>query len=129
MHSLGLVHRNLSPDVIFQSFDEKRPFFIGDHFYTTEIPNGNQNMNMPNNIYMIRSAKWKGGTKKQDLNALGGIIMAWAIGIDTYAKLMRSRQDRLAQAYSFSQDTSYHPNLREIVRRTLLEPDSPLKIT
>ena len=78
---------------------------------------------------MIRSAKWKGGTKKQDLNALGGIIMAWAIGIDTFAKLMRGRKDRLAQAYSFSQDISYHPNLREIVRRTLLEPDSPLKIT
>jgi hypothetical protein len=55
--------------------------------------------------------------------------MAWAIGIDTFAKLMRGRKDRLAQAYSFSQDTSFRPNLREIVRRTLLEPDSPLKIT
>jgi hypothetical protein len=64
MHNLGFVHRNLSPDVIFQSFDEKRPFFIGDHFYTTEIANANSNMNMPNNIYMIRSTKWRAGTKK-----------------------------------------------------------------
>jgi hypothetical protein len=39
---------------------------------------------------MIRSAKWKGSTKKQDLNAIGGIIKSWAIGIDTYMKIMRS---------------------------------------
>ena len=86
-------------------------------------------MNMPNNIYMIRSPKWRAGTKKQDLNALGGIIMAWAIGIDIYKKKMRSRQDRLAEAWCFQQDASYNANLREIVRKTLLEPDSPLKIT
>ena len=55
--------------------------------------------------------------------------MAWAIGIDIYKKKMRSRQDRLAEAWSFQQDPSYNANLREIVRKTLLEPDSPLKIT
>jgi serine/threonine protein kinase len=29
LHSLGLVHRTLRPDVIFQSKDPHRPFFIG----------------------------------------------------------------------------------------------------
>jgi len=28
MHSLGLVHRALKPDVIFQSDDQRRPLFI-----------------------------------------------------------------------------------------------------
>ena len=64
MHNLGFVHRNLSPQVIFQSEDPDRLFFIADHYYTTEISNGNLNFNLPNNIFMIKSAKWRGGTKK-----------------------------------------------------------------
>ena len=35
MHELGLVHRNLSPDVVFQSNEGDRPFFIAGHEYTT----------------------------------------------------------------------------------------------
>jgi serine/threonine protein kinase len=35
LHSLGLVHRALRPDVIFQSKDPFRPVFIGGLQYTT----------------------------------------------------------------------------------------------
>jgi serine/threonine protein kinase len=128
MHNLGFVHRNLSPNVIFQSHDPDRAFFIGDHYYTTQISNSNMNTGLPGNKYMIKSTKWRAGSKKQDLNALGGIIMAWAVGLDEYKKTMKKQQDRLRYAWSFQQDTSYHPNLREIVGGTLLKPEAPLKL-
>jgi len=35
LHEMGFVHRNLSPDVVFQSLDEVRPLFIAGHEYTT----------------------------------------------------------------------------------------------
>jgi serine/threonine protein kinase len=54
MHELGLVHRNLRPDVVFQSNDPLRPFFIAGHDYTTHISNTNINQNIPDNKYIIR---------------------------------------------------------------------------
>ena len=64
----------------------------------------------------------RGHTKKQDINVLGGIILSWAIGIDTYMNIM-SLSERLALAFSLSQVTSFDPNLRDIVRFSLLKPD------
>lgn len=98
MHELGLVHRNLCPEVVFQSNEEKRPFFIAGHDYTTQISNKNQSHNMPDNKYVIRDITWRAGSKKQDLCALGGIIMAWQIGIIDYNKVMRRKIGRMEQA-------------------------------
>ena len=54
--------------------------------------------------------------------------MAWAVGLDEYKKRMKKQNDRLAYAWSFLQDPSFNPNLREIVGGTLLRPDAPLKL-
>ena len=35
LHEMGFVHRNLSPEVVFQSLDDVRPLFIAGHEYTT----------------------------------------------------------------------------------------------
>ena len=86
------------------------------------------NSGLPGNKYMKKSSKWRAGSKKQDLNALGGIIMAWAVGLDEYKKTMKKLKDRLAYAWLFQQNNSFNPNLREIVGGTLLRPDAPLKL-
>ena len=86
------------------------------------------NHNLPGNKFMIKSNKWRAGSRKQDLNALGGIIMVWAIGLTKYYQIMKKHKDRLINASSFTQDTSFHPNLRDIVRFTLLSPDAPLSL-
>jgi hypothetical protein len=35
LHEMGIVHRNLIPEVVFQSLVEVRPLFIAGHEYTT----------------------------------------------------------------------------------------------
>jgi hypothetical protein len=55
LHEMGFVHRNLCPEVIFQSQDSASPFFIAGHEYTTQISNENKNFNLPDNKYIFRN--------------------------------------------------------------------------
>ena len=94
LHGLGHVHRNLRPELVFQSNDARRPLFIVGHDYTTEVSNQNQNFGLPDNIYMIRNTSWRAGSKKPDLCALGGILMAWHVGLVKYQKEMKKKSNR-----------------------------------
>ena len=64
LHSLGLVPRNLRPEVIFQSGDPRRPMFISGHDFTTTISNCNLNYRIPDNIYTIKGKDRRAGSKK-----------------------------------------------------------------
>ena len=104
LHSLGLVHRALKPDVIFQSDDQRRPLFIASHEYTTQISCRDVNFNLPDNMYQIKSKQWRAGSKKQDLCALGGIIMAWQVSVEVYEKIMRNSKNRMKNVQEFVKD-------------------------
>jgi hypothetical protein len=93
MHKLGLVHRNFRPDVIFQSTESRRPLFIAGHEYTTTHANTDLNTNLPNNPYIIRDPGCRAGSKKQDLVALGGIILAWQVGVTKFEQRMKKKAD------------------------------------
>ena len=86
LHGLGHVHRNLRPELVFQSNDIRRPLFIAGHDYTTEVSNQDQNFGLPDNIYTNRNTSWRAGSKKPDLCALGGILMAWKVGLINYLR-------------------------------------------
>ena len=53
-----------------------------------KISNNNINFNIKDNIFQIKSLHWRAGSKKQDLNALGGIIMAWHLGFYELAEFL-----------------------------------------
>ena len=38
------------------------------------------------NIFIIRNTSWRAGSKKPDLCALGGILMAWQVGLMMFSK-------------------------------------------
>jgi hypothetical protein len=57
---------------------------------------------MPDNKYFIRSTNNRAGSKNPDLCALGGIIMCWQVGYETFQKMMRKKSDRAKHATSFS---------------------------
>ena len=50
---------------------------------------------MPNNPYIMRDPKWRAGSKKQDLVALGGIILAWQVGVERYEKYRKKKANKL----------------------------------
>ena len=77
LQKLGFVHRNLRPEVVFQSKDPHRPLILAGHEYTTQISNLNFNFNIPNNIFQVKSKKLRAGSKRQDLNAFGAL---WWLG-------------------------------------------------
>ena len=76
---------------------------------------------------MIFSDK-RAGSKKQDLCALAGILVAWQVGVDTFEKQMKKMVNRLKFIEEFSRDQKYNSYIREIARRTVLTPDSCLTI-
>ena len=41
LHKLGFVHRNLRPEVVFQSQHPHRPLILAGHEYTTQFSNQN----------------------------------------------------------------------------------------
>ena len=47
---------------------------------------------LPDNEYIIRLNNRRAGSKKQDLCALGGILMAWQLGIDKFIIQMRKKE-------------------------------------
>lgn len=85
-------------------------------------------MNTKNNIYQIRSDTWVRGSIEQDLNAIGGIIMAYDLGINIYSEFMLFKNDRIKNANEYFRNTDYNKHLRHIVKATLLEPAAPMGI-
>jgi hypothetical protein len=81
MNKVGFVHRNLRPDVIFESDDGNPRLFISGLDYATQTNNKNMNFNIPDNIYRPKLANMRAGDTRQDILALAGIIMAWQSSI------------------------------------------------
>ena len=63
---------------------------ITGHEYTTQISNSNVNFNIPDNIYKYKCKAWCVDSKLQDFSSLGGIIMAWQIGVIDFERQWRS---------------------------------------
>ena len=68
--------------------------FISGHDYTTTISNCNLNYKIPDNIYTLRGKNRRAGSKKQYLIALGGMIMAWQVGLDIFEQHMKKISNR-----------------------------------
>jgi hypothetical protein len=49
----------------------------------------------------MKDSKWRAGSKRQDLNALAGIIMAWQVGVRDYEKKMKVLKNRRGQVEDF----------------------------
>lgn len=123
LHSHGVVHRTLQPEVIFQSCDPRRPLFIGGHELTTQISNMNLNLKLPDSPYKLIFSDKRAGSKRQDLCALAGILVAWQVGVEIYEKKMKKTVDRLKFMTEFAEDQKYLKEIREIVKGTVLAPD------
>ena len=41
------------------------------------------------NIFHVKSKKLRAGSKRQDLNAIGGIVVAWQVGVRVFEKEMK----------------------------------------
>ena len=54
-----------------------------------QITNLNTNVNLPDNIYQVESKEWRAGSKRQDLNAFGGLVVAWQVGLRVFEKEMK----------------------------------------
>ena len=59
-----------------------------------KISNLNINHNIPDNIFQVKSKKWRAGSKRQDLNAFGGIVVAWQVGLRIFEKEMKQIKNR-----------------------------------
>ena len=68
---------------------------------------------------MIRSTSWRVGSKKQELCALGGILMAWQVGLIEFQKQMKKKSNRIMNITKFFEDKKISVHMRKIVRHTL----------
>ena len=70
----------------------------------------------------------RAGSKKQDLCALAGILVAWQVGVETYERQMKKIQNRFKFIEEFAADEKYDKQIREIARETVLAQDTCLTI-
>ena len=54
-----------------------------------QISNLNTNFNLPDNIYQVKSKKWRAGSNRQDLNAFRGLVDAWQVEVRIFEKEMK----------------------------------------
>ncbi len=64
---------------------------------------------------MIRDTKWRAGSKKQDLCALGGYPDGVQMGTKKYSKMMRKKAERQEAVDAFAKDVYFNKHIREIV--------------
>jgi hypothetical protein len=69
------------------------------------------------------------GSKKQDLCALGGILMAWQLGMDDFQKLIRRKDNRLAAVNAFKVNATFDYRIRCIEGETLCKPEKPASLS
>ena len=84
---------------------------------------------VPDNKFIMRNNTWRAGSKKQDLCALGGILMAWQMGLNQYNKQMRKKEKRIEIIQEFTKNETYDYRIRAIVGETLANPKKPVPLT
>jgi glycine cleavage system pyridoxal-binding protein P len=89
----------------------------------------NQNFNIPDSIFQYRNNKWRAGSKRQDFASLGGIVMAWQVGLTNYKQKMKVNKDRFKQIKQFIGDTMYNSHIRRFVERSMLESEECTTLT
>jgi len=70
----------------------------------------------------------RAGSKKQDLCALAGILVAWQVGVETYEQQMKKIINRQSYIKQFVEDEKYSEQIRYIARGTVLSPEAGLTI-
>ena len=66
--------------------------------------------------------------KKPDLCALGGILMAWQVGLMNFKTEMKKKKSRIQMMEMFIEDKTFNVNMRKIVRHSLMNPRTPIEI-
>ena len=63
----------------------------------------------------------RAGSKRQDLNAFGGIVTAWQVGIRLYEKEIKMTKNRKTFVEAFVLNNSYSPHIRKLLRKIMLD--------
>ena len=69
------------------------------------------------------------GFKKQDLCALGSVLMAWLMGIKHHQKLIRKKTEIQEAVDAFTRNTKYNQNIRHIIQKTIGTKEKPIPIS
>lgn len=70
----------------------------------------------------------RAGSKKPDLCAIGGVLMASQVGMDEIKTMMKQKKNRMDNAIKFIRDYKYHYTIRCLVAETYCKPAAPISL-
>jgi serine/threonine protein kinase len=123
MHKRGYVHRNLKPSVVAYNEERRETVWVCDLRFMTTTIDFSKDPVAKTNKYIIRHPTWLAGDTRQDVFALGSMMLEMAVGSLDFHKRVRSGKqlrDLAAKLYEY-QTTAFV--LRDIVYNTIATDD------
>ena len=87
----------------------------------SQISNQNTNFCLPDNIYQVESKEWRAGSKRQDLNAFGGLVVAGQEGVRVFEKEMKQIKNRKTVLEAPTNNIIRNSHLRDLARKPSLD--------
>ena len=74
------------------------------------------NFKLPDSPYKLLFSDKRAGSKKPDLCALAGILVAWQVGVEEFEKQMKKITNRINYITQFVRDQTRNRHIRDIAR-------------